>query len=88
MNNKLLDLDEEFKNIKEDDKKAREIIKEYCKNNGNKLSSEKQFELINNLKDVNKRKYNLNRLLRELNIKFNYSHLKDEYGYKYIFINY
>lgn len=91
MNKKILDLanldvDKELKNIKEDDKAAKEIIKSYCNNNGNKLDYNMQLNLIQMLVNVNKRKAKLVKLLKELKIGFSYSHVKDEKGYKYILI--
>ena len=92
MNEKILklmnlNLDEVFKNIKEDDKAAKEIIKNYCEEKGNKLDSKMQMELIEKLVEVNKREVKLVKLLKELKIKFYYSHVRDEDGYKYIWVN-
>lgn len=91
MNKKILDLanldvDKEFENIKDHDKAAMEIIKSYCKNNGNKLDYDMQLDLIEMLVDVNKRKAKLAKLLNELKIGFSYSHLRDEKDYKYIIV--
>ncbi len=81
-----LDLENEFKNIKENDKAAKEKIKGYCKENGNKLDYNMQLELIEMLLDLNKRKVNLAKLLKELKIGFSYSHSRDENGFKYIIV--
>lgn len=81
-----VDLENEFKNIKEDDKAAKEKVKQYCMENGNKLDHNMQLNLIKVLADVNKRKVNLAKLLKELKIGFSYSHLRDDEGYKYIII--
>ncbi|OOM82129.1 hypothetical protein CLPUN_05080 [Clostridium puniceum] len=91
MNKKILDLvnldiDKELENIQEDDKAAKEIIKSYCNNNGNKLDYDMQLDLIEMLVDVNKRKVKLAKLLNELKIGFSYSYLRDEKGYKYIIV--
>lgn len=79
-------LENEFKNIKEDDKAAKNKIKLYCRNNGNKLDHEMQLDIIETLVDLNKRKVNLSRLLKELKIGFSYSHLRDDKGYKYLIV--
>lgn len=81
-----VDLENGFKNIKEDDKAAKEKIKLYCKKNGNKLDHDMQLDLIKILADVNRRKVNLAKLLKALKIGFSYSHLRDDKGYKYIII--
>lgn len=80
------DIENAFKNIKEDDKAAKNKIKEYCRNNSNKLDHEMQLDLIEMLVNVNKRKVNLPKLLKELKIGFSYSHLRDDKGYKYLII--
>lgn len=80
------DLDKEFKNIKEEDKAAKEKIKNYCRSNGNKLDHEMQLDLIELVSNENKRKVNLPRLLKELKIGFSYSHVRDDKGFKYIII--
>lgn len=59
----------------------------YCEEKGNKLDHKMQVELIEKLVEVNKREAKLTKLLKELRIKVNYSHLRDEEGYKYIFVN-
>lgn len=91
MNSKILelanlDVDKELNNIKEHDKAAKNIIKTYCKENGNKLDYNMQLELIEKLVDVNKRKVKLVKLLKELKIGFSFSHVRDDKGYKYIII--
>lgn len=81
-----VDIENAFENIKEDDKAAKTKIKEYCRNNGNKLDHVMQLDLIEMLVNVNKRKVNLPKLLKELKIGFSYSHLRDDKGFKYIII--
>ncbi|WP_252247120.1 hypothetical protein [Clostridium sp. ZBS4] len=81
-----LDLENEFKNIKEDDKATKDKIKCYCRENGNKLDYNMQLDLIEMIVDLNKRKVNLVKLLKELKIGFSYSHLRDAKGYKYIIV--
>ncbi len=81
-----LDLENELKNIKENDRTSKEKIKYYCRENGSKLDYDMQLELIEILVDLNKRKVNLAKLLKELKIGFSYSHSRDEKGFKYIIV--
>jgi hypothetical protein len=81
-----LDVGKELKNIKKNDKAAKIIIKTYCEENGNKLDYDMQLELIEELAVVNKRKAKLVKLLKELKIRFSFSHVRDEKGYKYIIV--
>lgn len=81
-----VDIENEFKNIKEDDKVAKNKIKDYCRKNGNKLDYDMQLDLIEMIVNVNRRKVNLPKLLKELKIGFSYSQLRDDKGFKYIII--
>lgn len=81
-----VDIRNEYSNIAEYDKAAKNKIKDYCRSNGNKLDSKMQNDLIELLKDTNIRGFKLTRLLKELNIKFSYSFIRDQAGFKYIIV--